>query len=350
MKLESAQEALFVALEMERRALVIYQRALLLLEEQGRRSSLLHTAMLRMYEDEQRHLTLFEKMYEGLDESRERKLILSAIAGGLLFEGGLMEATREGILQDVPSMLAYAIKEETKAAYAYQSFAQQCENGETQAVLKTIAQEEFLHLQELETRAGALPDELPPDPSSTLTVAVSGAFLSGFLGSIRTLQPPKPLMVALGGLLAALVFVVTAFLKLPMGPGYVHLGDGFILLGGALLSFVAVPAAALGSLLADLLLAYPHYALPTLFIKGGMAAIAAISAEVRSVWLRVVIWVLAEAFMIAGYFLAEWLALGAGFAGAWANIPGNVIQGLSGVLVALVLLPMLRLVKSPAWK
>jgi len=155
----------------------------------------------------------------------------------------------------------------------------------------------------------------------------------------------KPYTMALGGLLAALVFVVTAFLKLPIGPGYIHLGDGFILLGAALLSFVAVPAAALGSLLADLLLAYPHYALPTLFIKGGMAAIAVLAAGTRPVWLRAVVWVLAEAFMVAGYFLAEWLALGVGFAAAWANVPGNAIQGLGGVTVALVLLPMLRLVK-----
>ncbi|MCL2434430.1 MAG: ECF transporter S component, partial [Clostridia bacterium] len=152
----------------------------------------------------------------------------------------------------------------------------------------------------------------------------------------------------LGGLLAALVFVVTAFLKLPMPLGYVHLGDGFILLGAALLPFAAVPAAALGSLLADLLLAYPHYALPTLFIKGGMAAIAVTAAGARPVWLRTAVWVLAEAFMAAGYFLAEWLVLGVGFAAAWANVPGNAIQGLSGVMVALVLLPVLRLVKPLA--
>ena len=157
-------------------------------------------------------------------------------------------------------------------------------------------------------------------------------------------------MLALGGLLAALVFVATAFLKLPipMNQGYVHLGDGFILLGAALLSCAAIPAAALGSLLADLLLGFAPYALPTLFIKGGMTAIAVLATRTRPIWLRAAIWVLAEAFMAAGYFLAEWLVLGVGFAGAWVNVPGNAIQGLSGVMIALVLQPMLSLVKPLA--
>ncbi|MCL1855057.1 MAG: ECF transporter S component [Clostridia bacterium] len=345
MKLESAQEALFVALEMERRALTIYQRALLLLEGQGRGSSPLYAAMLRMLEDERRHLKRFQKLYEGLDEPRERKLILSAVAGGLLFEGGLMEAAREGILQDVPSMLAYAIQEEEKAAHAYQDFARQCRDGETRAALEAIAREELQHRQELESKTGALLEEPPPDNASASAGLISKASLFRFSRPIGLQKPLKPLMLALGGLLAALVFIATVFLNLPvpMSQGYVHLGDGFILLGTALLSYAAIPAAALGSLLADLLLGFAPYALPTFFIKGGMAAIALLAAGAKPVWLRAVIWMMAEGFMAVGYFLAEWLVLGVGFGGAWANVPGNAIQGIGGVVVALALLPILRL-------
>ena len=43
---------------------------------------------------------------------------------------------------------------------------------------------------------------------------------------------PQALTLAFGGMMAALVFVATYFFKLPVSitQGYIHLGDGFILL------------------------------------------------------------------------------------------------------------------------
>ncbi len=155
----------------------------------------------------------------------------------------------------------------------------------------------------------------------------------------------SPQQLALGGLLAALILVATALLKLPipMAQGYVHLGDGFILLGAALMGWVAAPAAALGSLLADLLLGYVAYALPTFLIKGGMAAIAVLAMRRKGFWGRAALLLAAEAVMVAGYFLAEWLMLGVAM--AWANVPANAAQGASGVVMALALLPMMNRVK-----
>lgn len=156
-------------------------------------------------------------------------------------------------------------------------------------------------------------------------------------------------VLAIGGMLAALVFVATYFFKLPipMTSGYVHLGDGFILLGAALLGYAAVPAAAVGSMLADILLGYATYALPTFLIKAAVAAVAVMAFGKREVWLRALWLILAEAVMVAGYFAVEWLIMGYGFAGAWANVPGNAAQGISGVIVALALAPALRRVKLP---
>lgn len=156
-----------------------------------------------------------------------------------------------------------------------------------------------------------------------------------------------PQQLALGGLLAAVVFVATAFLKLPipMAQGYVHLGDGFILLGAALMGYVAVPAAALGSLLADVLLGYVPYALPTFLIKGAVAAVAVLGTRQKNLLLRILLLALAEGIMVFGYFLAEGWLLGLGAAGAWANVPGNALQGGSGVLIALALMPMLGRIK-----
>ena len=61
--------------------------------------------------------------------------------------------------------------------------------------------------------------------------------------------------LAFGGMLAALVFAATYLFKIPISitQGYIHLGDAFILLGAVLLDWTAVPAAAIGSLLAVIL-------------------------------------------------------------------------------------------------
>ena len=50
-------------------------------------------------------------------------------------------------------------------------------------------------------------------------------------------QTPNVRTLTHGSMMAALVFVATYFFKLPVSvtQGYIHLGDGFILLGAALL-------------------------------------------------------------------------------------------------------------------
>ena len=154
----------------------------------------------------------------------------------------------------------------------------------------------------------------------------------------------KTYQLTVGGILAALVFVCTYFLKLPvpMSGGYVHLGDGVILLGASAVGMLCVPGAAVGSLLADLLLGWPAYAIPTFLIKGGVAAVAAFGSKQKNPWLWGLWLVLAEGVMAAGYFLVEWLVLGYGFAGAFGNVPGNLLQGGSGIVLAFLLAPALR--------
>ena len=154
----------------------------------------------------------------------------------------------------------------------------------------------------------------------------------------------KTFQMAVGGVFAALVFVCTYFLKLPvpMSSGYVHLGDGAILLGACAVGALSIPGAALGSLLADVLLGYAVYAVPTFLIKGGVAVVAVIGSKQKNPWLWGLFLILAEAVMVVGYFLVEWLVMGYGFAGAFGNVPGNLIQGGSGVVLAFFLAPMLR--------
>jgi len=158
----------------------------------------------------------------------------------------------------------------------------------------------------------------------------------------------KVLNLSMGGMMGALIFVATYLIKLPVSltQGYIHLGDGFILLGAALLGPLAIPAAAVGSMLADLLGGYTLYCLPTFLIKGAVAAVAVWafrhwqSTAVRSLWM-----IVAELVMVAGYFLVEWLVLGYGLAAALSAVGPNLVQGLSGVVIAAVLLPVLKRVK-----
>lgn len=82
--------------------------------------------------------------------------------------------------------------------------------------------------------------------------------------------------LTLCGVMAALVFVMTYFPKIPVPVtgGYVHLGDGAIFLSVLLLGPLGIPAAAVGSMLSDLIGGYMVYVLPTLLIKGLVALVA----------------------------------------------------------------------------
>lgn len=132
------------------------------------------------------------------------------------------------------------------------------------------------------------------------------------------------------GLMAALVCVLTMFphIPIPAGSGYIHLGDGVILLAVMLLGPLAIPAAAIGSMLADLFSGFALYAPATFVIKGLVALIAWLMYRRGSIARTVLAFVLAEAAMVAGYFAFEWFVAREY---AVVDILGNTIQGVSGV-------------------
>lgn len=159
----------------------------------------------------------------------------------------------------------------------------------------------------------------------------------------------KVMRMAYGGMMAALIFVATYFFKLPVSitQGYIHLGDGFILLGAALLGTPAIAAAAVGSALADLLGGYTLYILPTFLIKGAVAAVAVFALRKQHpMWLKLLGLIVAELVMVAGYFVVEWLVLGYGWAAAVGALVPNLVQGLSGVIIAAVLMPLMVRIKK----
>lgn len=154
--------------------------------------------------------------------------------------------------------------------------------------------------------------------------------------------------IALSGMMAAIIFIATWVFKVPTGIGYVHLGDGFILIAASVLGWPAVLAAALGSMLADLLAGYTIYMLPTFIIKGAVAAIAVLGASKEHQTVKMLYMLIAEAVMIVGYFIAEWLILGYGWAAAAGSFMGNILQGLSGIAVWIILMPVIKRIQKQA--
>ena len=74
--------------------------------------------------------------------------------------------------------------------------------------------------------------------------------------------------ITLAGLLTAVIFVATAYIHVPTGLGYTHIGDGFIFLAAALLpKKYSIPTAALGAALADAACGMMIWAPATLVIK-----------------------------------------------------------------------------------
>lgn len=152
--------------------------------------------------------------------------------------------------------------------------------------------------------------------------------------------------IVMTALLAALVCVATMSIRIPTPStgGYIHPGDALVILSGIILDPVyGFLAAGIGSALADLLGGYLIYVPITLFVKGLVALFSGLlygkmqkNGKIKYVAVALcgVIDILFVAF---GYFFCESFLYGV--AGAAASIPANLIQGLGGMLIAMVLYP-----------
>jgi uncharacterized membrane protein len=142
----------------------------------------------------------------------------------------------------------------------------------------------------------------------------------------------KTKQIAFTGLFAAIIFVATAFLKIPAGPGYINLGDAFIFLACFILGPYGIIAAMLGSGLADLLAGYFIYIPATVVIKGLMALVAYLIIKKNSkLPLIILATIIGELIMSGGYFLYEIPIYG--FEVAVADLVFNFIQAIGGVII-----------------
>lgn len=106
--------------------------------------------------------------------------------------------------------------------------------------------------------------------SEFLNIFEMGIYMNGVGKKQRVSR--KTLEVTMTGLFAAIIFIFTMFIKIPMGPGYIHVGDGIVYLFASMVfgPWAAI-AGAIGEGLADIVGGYAIYAIPTAIIKPLMA-------------------------------------------------------------------------------
>ena len=140
--------------------------------------------------------------------------------------------------------------------------------------------------------------------------------------------------LALCGLMAAFVFVGTQ-IRVPTAIGYINLGDAVILVGSFVLGPIAFIPAAIGSALSDLLAGYAQYIIPTFIIKGLMGLVAGLLLRKAgaTVVRKILVGVIAEIIMIAGYFIFESLPFMYGVEAAAGSLLFNMIQGIAAIVI-----------------
>ncbi len=167
------------------------------------------------------------------------------------------------------------------------------------------------------------------------------------------MQTKKTLKLVMAALLAAMTCVATMVIKIPLTAtgGYINLGDCIVLLSGILLGpLYGGLAAGIGSALADLFSGYVAFLPATFLIKGFMAVIVGLlvkNLSKNNAVKTAVAGALAECFMIAGYFFFEAVVMGFGL-GAAASIPGNAIQGIVGLILAMLLVSVFKTCNFPS--
>ena len=150
--------------------------------------------------------------------------------------------------------------------------------------------------------------------------------------------------LVLSAIFAALTFVATTFLRIPAvfsGAGYIHLGDCLVLICGFILGpLYGALAAGFGSALSDIV-GFPLYAPATFIIKALVATTASfIFKPFKNKTLGAILSsMIAEIIMVAGYFIYEAFIIPEyGWAVAVSSIPGSLIQAISGVIGATILI------------
>ena len=170
-------------------------------------------------------------------------------------------------------------------------------------------------------------------------------------GSSRSEKSDNTLIFVTTAMMTAMVMIATTFFKIPNAMGYIHLGDGFVLLAAIILQKkYACFAGGVGAGLADIYEGYAVWAPWTLVIKIVMVLIVQLFfdfltkrasngkhiAKIAGIpFAELFAYVLAVLWTVSGYYIAQGFISGNWIAPV-ADVPGNVLQAAVGSVIAIL--------------
>lgn len=170
-------------------------------------------------------------------------------------------------------------------------------------------------------------------------------------GSSRSEKSDNTLIFVTTAMMTAMVMIATTFFKIPNAMGYIHLGDGFVLLAAIILpKKYACFAGGVGAGLADIYGGYAVWAPWTLVIKIVMVLIVQLFfdfltkrasngkhiAKIAGIpFAELFAYVLAVLWTVSGYYIAQGFISGNWIAPV-TDVPGNVLQASAGAVIAIL--------------
>lgn len=140
--------------------------------------------------------------------------------------------------------------------------------------------------------------------------------------------------VTAAAIFAAVTAILTAFVRVPVPPGFVHLGDAVIFLASALLPApLAAAAAATGGGFADLIAGYPLYIPATVLIKAAMTIPFGKASRIIT-GRNILACVFAVLIGAGGYLAYDFLLYGDG---ALMALPANIFQEIASGIIFIII-------------
>ena len=159
--------------------------------------------------------------------------------------------------------------------------------------------------------------------------------------------PSNTVVIAMIGVFGALICVLTilVIIPIPATEGYLNIGDVGVMIAGMLFGpIVGGIAGGVGSAIADIIFA-PHYAIPTLIIKGLEGFVIGLITNPRKNYKKfnyrdIIAVIIGGTIIVLGYFIYESIIYGP--VNALIEVPGNIFQASFAAICALLFAKFVR--------
>lgn len=143
--------------------------------------------------------------------------------------------------------------------------------------------------------------------------------------------------IVFGAFGIAAIFILTAFISLPVANlGYINIGDAMIMLFASVIesSPLAFLVSGIASMLSDIYLGFPQYAIFTFLIKGIEGLVVSLLA--RRIKKQLPAFICGALIVVVGYALTD-VFLTMQWASAFASVGMNFVQVAVSLMIALAL-------------